>query len=360
MLAQSTTRPRLEVPTRLGFGAATIGNLYRAIDDDVARRTVDAAWDAGIRYFDTAPHYGLGLSERRLGDALRQRPRHDFVLSTKVGRLLEESAEGGSDLSVGGYDVPATVRRVWDFSADGVKRSLEGSLERLGMDHVDIVYLHDPDDHWAEAVDEAYPALADMRDEGTIGRIGVGMNQSSMLARFVRETDLDLVMLAGRYTLLEQPALHDLLPQAAEREVPVIAVGVFNSGLLSRPTVPDDAKYNYGPAPVALVDRARRLAAVCARFGAVLPQAAIQFPFGHPAVSAVAVGARTAEQVNAAATWLAKPVPADLWDALRAERLLDDAVPVPAGADPADRGHSGAGAAAGETSTEAPSARTER
>ncbi len=332
--------------TKLGFGAATIGNLYRAIDDDGARRAVDAAWDVGVRYFDTAPHYGLGLSERRLGAALRGRPRGDFVLSTKVGRLLEPWPEGGSDLEIGGYDVPATVRRVWDFSAEGVQRSLEQSLERLGMDRADIVYLHDPDDHWAEAVGQAFPALADLRAQGVIGRIGVGMNQSQMPARFVREVDVDVVMLAGRYTLLEQPALEDLLPLAAERNVPVVAVGMFNSGLLSRHVVPDDAKYNYAPAPAELVDRARRLAAVCARFGTSLPRAAIHFPFGHPAVTTVAVGARTAEQISAAAAWLADPVPAELWDALVTEGLLGADIPVPTGQSP--------------ISTETPPARTER
>lgn len=315
------------LPSRLAFGAATIGNLYREVSDEVANSAVDAAWDAGIRYFDTAPHYGLGLSERRLGAALARRPRSEFTVSTKVGRVLLPSASGGSDLTIGGYAVPAAYRRHWDFSADGVKRSLESSLKRLGMDRVDIVYLHDPDDHWSAAISEAYPALADLRAQGVIGRIGVGMNQWEMPARFVRETDIDLVMLAGRYTLLEQPALSELLPLCVERRVPVVAVGVFNSGLMSRPEVADDARYDYVGAPAHLIARARRLATVCRGHGVVLPHAALQFPFGHPAVAAVAVGLRTAEQVRQCAAWMKEPLPAGLWDELRAEGLLDAPVP---------------------------------
>ncbi|QKV96391.1 aldo/keto reductase [Streptomyces sp. NA02950] len=313
----------------LGFGAATIGNLYRAITDDTARGAVDAAWDAGVRSFDTAPHYGLGLSERRLGAALADRPRDAFVLSTKVGRWLEPSGRGGTDLEIGGYDVPADLRRVWDFSADGVKRSLEASLHRLGTDRVDTVYLHDPDDHWAEAVGTAYPALADLRAQGVVGRIGVGMNQWEMPAAFVRETDIDEVMLAGRYTLLEQPALGGLLTLCAERGVSVVAAAVFNTGLLSRPEVADDARYNFTRAPQERIARAREIAAVCARHGVALPQAAIQFPLAHPAVSSVVIGCRTAEQVNDAVTWMDTPIPGELWDDLRAEGLLGPEVPVP-------------------------------
>jgi D-threo-aldose 1-dehydrogenase len=315
--------------TRLGFGAASIGNLYRAISDDVARGAIDMAWDAGVRYFDTAPHYGLGLSERRLGLALANRPRDDFVISTKVGRLLQPSHEGGSDLAIGGYAVPADSSRVWDFSADGVKRSLESSLQRLGMDRVDIVYIHDPDNHVEAAEREAYPALADLRAQGVIRQIGIGMNQWEVPARFVRATDIDLVMLAGRYTLLEQPALAELLPLCAERGVWVVAAAVFNTGLLSRPEVSDGARYNFTQAPATLINRARRMAEACSRHGIPLPQAAIQFPFGHPAVCTVVVGARTAEQMAQCAAWLDKPVPARLWDALRAQGFLSAEVPVP-------------------------------
>ncbi|HEX6347049.1 aldo/keto reductase [Umezawaea sp.] len=314
--------------SRLGFGAAPIGNLYREVSDDQAHAAVDAAWDSGVRYFDTAPHYGLGLSERRLGEALAGRPRSEYVVSTKVGRLLEPFDGGGDDLAEG-FAVPATSRRVWDFSADGVRRSLESSLERLGTDHVDVVYLHDPDDHWEQASREGVPALVELREQGVVGAIGVGMNQWRMPARFIRETDVDVVMLAGRYTLLEQTALPEFLPLCLERGVPVVAAGVFNSGLLSRPSVPDGAKYDYADAPAEVLDRARRIAAVCDGHGVALPRVAIRFALGHPAVASVVIGARTAEQMRSNAASFAAPIPAELWTSLRDEGLLGAEVPVP-------------------------------
>ena len=214
--------PRRPLPERpltlseLSLGCAQLGNLYRAVSDHDAQVAIDAAWQLGVRYFDTAPHYGLGLSERRLGSALASRPRGGYVLSSKVGRLLEpvEGVEGMDDQ---GFVVRATHRRVWDFSRDGIRRSLEGSLERLGVDRLDIVYLHDPDDHWSDVLATGYPALDELRAEGVVSAVGAGMNQAAMLARLVRETDLDVVMLAGRYTLLEQGALDDLLPLCEER-----------------------------------------------------------------------------------------------------------------------------------------------
>jgi D-threo-aldose 1-dehydrogenase len=315
--------------TRLGFGGAPIGNLYSEVSDVEARGAVDAAWDAGIRYFDTAPHYGLGLSERRLGAALADRPRDEYVLSTKVGRLLAPADGVGDDIEVGGFAVPATHRRVWDFTADGIKRSLESSLDRLGVDRVEIVYLHDPDDHWEQAASEGFPALAELRAQGVVGAIGVGMNQWEMPARFVRETDVDVVMLAGRYTLLEQHALPEFLPLCQERGVSVVAAGAFNSGLLARPEVPQDAKYDYAAAPPELVNRASRIAEVCERYGVTLPQVAIQFPLGHPAVSCVVIGSRTAEQMRANAEHFEVAVPPSLWEELRAEGLLGEEVPAP-------------------------------
>lgn len=311
----------------LGFGGAPIANLYTEVSDDDARATVDAAWDAGVRYFDTAPHYGLGLSERRLGAALADRPRSEFVISTKVGRVLEPFGGGGFDDA--GFLVPATHRRVWDFSADGVRRSLDSSLERLGVDHVDIVYLHDPDNHWEQAVSEGLPALQALKEQGVIRAIGVGMNQWQMPERFIREASLDYVMLAGRYTLLEQDSLASFLPLCLERNVSVVAVAIFNSGLLARPEVPADATYNYAAAPAAMIDRARRVADVCKRHSAVLPQAALQFPFGHPAVKAIAVGARTPSEITENAQLLADTVPAELWTDLKAEGLLGADVPTP-------------------------------
>jgi D-threo-aldose 1-dehydrogenase len=265
------------------------------------------------------PHYGLGLSERRLGAALRERPRGDYVLSTKVGRLLVPHPGGGRDDE--GFDVAATHRRVWDFSRDGVLRSLEQSMERLGLGSVDIALIHDPDRHWKEAVSEAYPALAELRDQGVVKAVGVGMNQWRMLADFVRETDLDVVMLAGRYTLLDQSAASELLPLCLDRGVQVLAAGVFNSGLLA--THDPHGTYDYAPAPPELLDRARRIARVCERHGVTLPQAALAFPFRHPAVASVIVGARSAAEVTRNAALAAAPVPQALWSDLWLGYLCD-------------------------------------
>jgi D-threo-aldose 1-dehydrogenase len=314
--------------SRLGLGTSPLGSLYREVTDREARAVVDAAWEAGVRIFDTAPHYGLGLAERRLGAALRDRPRDEFVLSTKVGRLLVPDP-GATGLDPEGFAVPATLRREWDFSADGVRRSLESSLDRLGLDRVDLVYVHDPDDHWDQAAGEAIPALVELREQGVIGAIGAGMNQWQLPARFVRESDVDVILLAGRYTLLEQPALAELLPLCAERGVDVLAAGVFNSGLLARQDVPDDATYDYAAAPADVLGRARRIAEVCARHGTTLPAAALWFPFGHPAVTGVLIGARAEAEVHANVEVLASPPPAGLWAELRDEGLLGPDVPTP-------------------------------
>jgi D-threo-aldose 1-dehydrogenase len=312
--------------TEVGFGAAAIGNLFTPVDDDAALAAVDAAWDAGIRYFDTAPHYGLGLSERRLGAALRHRPRAGYVVSTKVGRLLEPGGPGGDDLA-NGFAVPAALRRVWDFSADGVRRSLDASLERLGLDRVDVVYLHDPDEHADEAFGQAYPALEKLRAEGVVGAIGAGMNQTAMLARFLRDTDVDVVLMAGRYTLLEQEGLAEVLPLAAARGASVVVGGAFNSGLLIDPG--EGATYDYAPAPDSVLARARRLQAVTGRHGVPLRAAALRFPAAHPAVASTLVGLRSADEVRDTAAMLRLPVPAPLWADLRAEGLLGAGVPVP-------------------------------
>ncbi|MGJ5895393.1 aldo/keto reductase [Streptomyces niveiscabiei] len=296
--------------TALGFGAAGIGNLFTPLTDEQATEAVTAAWDKGIRYFDTAPHYGLGLSERRLGAALRDRPRDGFTISTKVGRLLEPAEATGDDLAEG-FAVPDSHRRVWDFSADGVRRGLESSLERLGLDRVDVVYLHDPDDHARQAFDEGYPALEKLRSEGVVGAIGAGMNQTAMLTRFVRETDVDVVLCAGRYTLLDRSALTDLLPAAEERGVSVVIGGAFNSGLLADPK--PGATYNYTAAPQELLDEALRLKAVADRHGITLRAAALAFCAAHPAVASVLVGARSAAEVVDGAEQFATPVPDAFW-----------------------------------------------
>lgn len=307
--------------TELGFGASVIGNVYRDTPPQDATAAIAAAWHAGIRYFDTAPHYGLGLSERRLGAALADRPRAEFTLSSKVGRLLVPNEDPrGTDTE--GFAVPDTLRRQWDFSRDGVLRSIDDTLARTGLDRLDLVYLHDPDDHWPQASREAVPALAELRDQGVVGAVGAGMNQSAMLARFLRETDVDVAMLAGRYTLLDQSALDDVLPAAAELGKAVVAVGVFNSGLLSRDRPTPGLKYDYQDAPPELADRAQRLAEVCEDHGTTLPAAAMAFPLTHPAVVNVTVGMRSAEQVTRNAELHGKHVPEELWAALRAEGLI--------------------------------------
>ncbi|MGW0767165.1 aldo/keto reductase [Streptomyces sp. NPDC002676] len=321
-LGRSTVRV-----SELAFGAAGIGNLYTAVTDAEAEQALHAAWDAGIRYFDTAPHYGLGLSERRLGDALRSRPRSEYVVSTKVGRVLEPTPGAPGDDLANGFAVPATHRRRWDFSAKGVRRSIGESLERLGLDRIDVVYLHDPDDHAPQALTEAYPELARMRAEGTVGAIGVGMNQAGLLARFVRETDIDAVLLAGRYTLLDQRGLAELLPLSAERGVGVVIGGVFNSGLLADPR--PGATYDYTTAPEDLLTRALDLKAVCEQHGVPLRAAALRFPFGHPAVASVLVGARSAAEARDAAALLDHPVPDALWADLKERGLLPADVPTP-------------------------------
>ncbi|MFF0221301.1 aldo/keto reductase [Streptomyces sp. NPDC004629] len=303
----------------LALGTAGLGNLYTTVDDAQAHEAVAAAWERGVRYFDTAPHYGLGLAERRLGAALRDLPRDQFTVSTKVGRRLEPSTAGGDDLA-NGFAVPATHRRVWDFSADGVRRCLEASLDRLGLDRVDVVYLHDPDDHAEQAFREGYPALEQLRAQGVVGAIGAGMNQTEMLTRFVRDTDVDVVLCAGRYTLLDQRARTELLPAAAERGVSVVIGGAFNSGLLADPK--PSATYEYARAPGALLDRALRMKAAADRHGITLRGAALAFCAAHPAVAAVLVGARSAAEVRDCADRYATPVPDGFWRELRDTGLL--------------------------------------
>jgi D-threo-aldose 1-dehydrogenase len=307
--------------TGLGFGASVIGNLYQVTPVQDATAAVDAAWEAGIRYFDTAPHYGLGLSERRLGAALRGRPRDEYVISSKVGRLLVPNEEPrGVDTE--GFVVRDDLRRQWDFSRDGVLRSIEDSLERTGLDRLDIVYLHDPDDHWRQAAEEAMPTLAELRDQGVIGAIGAGMNQSALLARFLRETAADVVMLAGRYTLLDQSALDDVLPAARELGKSVVAAGVFNSGLLSLDRPVEGLKYDYQNAPPDLIARARAIAQVCEAHGTTLPAAAIAFAWTCPSIINVTLGMRTPEQVVRNVKLQDQRVPDGLWQELRAQGLI--------------------------------------
>jgi D-threo-aldose 1-dehydrogenase len=320
-------RTGLEV-SALGLGTAPLGNLFAAVSEADAEATVREALAAGLSYVDTAPHYGLGLAERRLGRVLPGLPRDAFVLSTKVGRLVRPIAEGQAADAEGFVDTPP-ARRVWDFSRDGVRRSLEESLRRLGLDRVDLVYLHDPDGHEREAREHAFPALAELRDQGVVRAIGAGMNQAEMLSRFVRDLDVDVVLVAGRYTLLDQRALDELLPACERRGVAVVVGGAFNSGLLADPG--PGATYDYRPAPAELVARGERIGEACARHGVPLRAAALAFPFGHPAVRSVLVGVRSPAELKEDVELHARPVPAELWRELVELGLLPGQVPVPAG-----------------------------
>ena len=329
-------RSRLRV-TRLGLGGGSIGGLFEAVTDADAVATVDHAWDIGVRLFDVAPLYGYGNAERRMGMALAGRPRADFVLSTKVGRLVRSTTEidPGADVDrqrFGGRDDAffvgtGPVRMVFDYSADGIRRSIEESLERLGLDRIDIALIHDPDDHWQAAIDEAYPALHRLREEGVIRAVGAGMNQSAMLARFAREGDFDVFLLAGRYTLLDQDALAELLPLCVERGIGVLVAGVMNSGILADPR--PGSRFNYTPAPVNVVERARRLAEVCARHAVPLRAAAIQFPLAHPAVRSLVAGVRSIDHLDEYPALMRRPIPLDLWEELRAAGLIAAEAPVP-------------------------------
>jgi len=310
------------------FGVAPIANLGREVSAEDAWAAMDAAWSAGVRYYDTAPHYGLGLGEQRLGEFLRTKPRDEFIISTKAGRLLVENPLGAQP-DVDGFAVTSTLVRQLDYSGDGVRRSLDESLTRLGLDRIDIVFVHDPDDHFSETIDGAFPALDELRRAGVITSYGAGMNQTEMLTRFVNETDLDIVMCAGRYSLLEQGALDDLLPAAEARGVSVVAAAVFNSGLLARDRPSADATYNYGPAPAELIARVNAIADVCEAHGVTLPAAAMQFALGHPAVATVCTGARSADQVERNARLFEVQIPDGLWSALAAAGLLKAGTPVP-------------------------------
>jgi D-threo-aldose 1-dehydrogenase len=309
---------------RLGHGAANLGNLYRAMSDEDAWAVLEAAWESGIRYFDTAPHYGLGLSERRLGSFLATKPRADYVVSTKVGRLLRPSPETADRLDdANQFAVPASLRRVWDFSADGIRASLQESLERLGLSEVDVLYLHDPDEHDLTAdLATGVPALAALRHEGLVAAVGIGSKSTEALLAAVRTEALDLAMVAGRYTLLEQPALDELIPACRAAGVGVVAAAVFNSGLLSSPRPQARARYEYGAVPAELLERVRRIEDVCAQHGAALPEAALQFPLREPAVRCVVVGGATPEHVRENARRLRAEIPEALWQDLVAEGLV--------------------------------------
>jgi D-threo-aldose 1-dehydrogenase len=317
--------PRERVPlgrtslsvTRFGLGTAPLAGLFEAVDEVQAVEVIERAWASGIRFFDTAPLYGHGLAELRLGQVLRNMPRDEFTLATKVGRLLRAGAPPEPGQVFRGTP---PVNPVFDFTYGGVMRSVEESLKRLGLSRIDVLHIHDPDNHYDAAIKGAYRALAQLRSEGVIGAVGAGMNQSEMLARFAREGDFECFLLAGRYTLLEQGALDELLPLCLERAISIVAGGVYNSGILADPK--PGAHYNYKTAPAPLLERARRIRDVCERHRVPLKAAAVQFPLGHPAVAAVVIGCRSATQLDESLEMFETEIPPALWQDLKSEGLL--------------------------------------
>ena len=323
--------------TELGFGTAPLGNLYKAISDAEAEVLLDAAWDAGIRYYDTAPLYGLGLSETRLNRFLRDKPRDDYVLSTKVGRLLRATTPDARDGFGKWFDVPAR-NEVYDYSFEGVMRSIEFSLERLGVDRIDILYAHDLDvfNHgtWehleselTEFVESGYRALRDLRDEGVIQAFGAGVNEWEPCEWLAKRGDFDLFLLAGRYTLLEQEALTSMLPLCEERGIGIVIGGPYNSGVLATGPKPG-AFYNYDPAPQEILDRVARIEAVCTGYGVRLVDAAFQFPLRHPAVVSVIPGGQGLPEMASNLAASQAEIPDGLWADLKTEGLLRADAPI--------------------------------
>lgn len=307
---------------RLGLGTAPLGGWPSNVSQEQADNTITEAWDQGIRYFDTAPFYGHGFSEKRLGAVLGEVDRSRFTLSTKVGRLLKPG-DGDSPL----FEGTPNVDPVFDFSREGVRQSIQESRERLGFEEIDIAFIHDPDDHHEEALQSAYPALAELRESGELKAIGVGMNWSEPLADFARNADFDAFLVAGRYTLLEQGAMDDLLPTVQEQGASIIAGGVYNSGLLVDPG--PDATYDYQPADEDVLEQALSLQATCAEFDVPLRAAALQFPLAHPAVPSIVVGARNPHEVRDNLEMLQRDIPSDLWKALKDRGQIRSDVPVP-------------------------------
>ena len=315
---------RMPALPRLGFGAAAVASP--AVSIAQALDCVEAAWDRGLRYFDTAPMYGAGRSEILVGRALHDQPRASYVLSTKVGRLVRP---GHADTARTGADW------IYDYSREGVLTSLRESLRRLRTDRVDIVFIHDPDDHWQQALDAAWPALAQLRDEGVIGAVGVGMTQAPTLARFIRETDIDVVLAAGVYTLLDTQARVELLPEAIHHRVGVVAAQAMHGGLIDGVANP---QFRYRPVDARIRAKATAIASICREHGVPTAAAAIQFPLSHPAVTCVLTGPASREQLTENLAWATRDIPPGVWTRLRAEGLLPPDVPVPGAAVPAASG----------------------
>lgn len=334
--AAERERPERAALGRVGFGGAPLGNLYATLGDDDAAATLERAWSRGIRYFDTAPHYGSGLSEHRFGDFLRRRRRDDFILSTKVGRLLRPDVRAARDQN--GYYGALPFAARYDYSGDGARRSLEDSLQRMGLARVDIVYVHDIDvrthgaaqpARYREAMTGALPALTRLRDEGVIGAIGLGVNEWEVCRDVLRDADIDCLLLAGRYSLLDQSALAELLPLCAQRGAAVVIGGPYNSGILATGAV-QGARYDYQDAPMAIVEQVGRIEAICRRYAVPLRAAALQFPLAHPAVRSVIPGARSPAEVDDAIDMMNVLIPADFWRALVDAQLIPAQAPLPA------------------------------
>ena len=325
--------------TELGFGSAPLGNLNRAIDDAAADALLARAWEGGVRYYDTAPLYGYGLSETRLNRFLRDKPRGDYVLSTKVGRLLRAVPPAEAEAGDKWPEVPSRVG-VYDYSYDGVMRSLEFSLERLGLDRVDILYAHDLDvfthgsqevldGHLEQLMSSGYRALLALREEGVIAAFGAGINEWEPCQWLAERGDFDLFLLAGRYTLLEQAAQETFLPLCQERGIGVVIGGPYNSGVLATGARPG-AQFNYGPAPQGVLDRIARIEAVCAAHGVRLVDAAFQFPLAHPAVVSVIPGGQGRAEMDSNIAAAQAAIPSDFWTDLARQGLVDPAAPLPA------------------------------
>jgi D-threo-aldose 1-dehydrogenase len=306
-----------DVLSRFILGCATIGNLSRPVSDQDASSMLREAWNAGVRAFDTAPHYGVGLSEERLGQFLRGHDRSEFVISTKVGRLLVPT-DSDDDGVEGFFSTPRRMR-VRDYSREGVRRSIEESCERLGIENVDIALIHDPDDYEQVAFDEAYPALAELRDEGVVRAIGLGMNQVPMLERFVAGTDIDCVLVAGQYSLLNSEAGNDFFDLCETRGVAVFVGGVFNSGILANPR---SGHYSYAPPSDDVVRRVGAIELVCQHYGVALAAVALDYVLRNPAITAVVVGARDDREILETLGNLSVEIPDALYADLAARGLV--------------------------------------
>jgi D-threo-aldose 1-dehydrogenase len=322
--------------TDMGFGASPIGNFLRAISDETANAMILRAWETGMRLFDTAPLYGNGLSELRLGYSLRWRPRDDFILSSKVGRLLTPASRQSIDFRP--WVDGAAFNVAFDYSYDGAWRSVEGSLQRMALERIDILLIHDCDVfthgveqqkvYFEQAMDGAYRAMVEMRDQGLVGAIGFGVNEWEVCHEALKRGDLDCFLLAGRYTLLEQESLDKFLPLCERRDVAVIIGGGLNSGILATGAVPN-AKYNYVTAPPHIMEKVAKIESVCREYSIPLPAAALQFVLAHPAVASHVPGTRTVEQIEQNIAWISHPIPAAFWHDLKRKDLLRADAPTP-------------------------------